>query len=125
MPFKLMVNTEHDAVTYVKIQIAGKAIHEAALLAYYCDGRRKQQFHEEMEREIDELLTILGIDIHVSADTIDERIETLEYRIENLRAGLRAIERLPPRERDSAWTEASNTLREDDEFAAHAAKSIR
>ena len=122
--FKIGIN-EHDAVAYVKIQIAGKAIHEAALLAYYCDGRRKQQFHEEMEREIDELLTLLGVDDNLSTNTVDALVETLEYRIENLRAGLRAIERLPPRERDAAWTEATNTLREDDEFAARAAKQIR
>ena len=124
MAFQIGIS-DHDAVAYVKIQIAGKAIHEAALLAYYCEGRRKQQFHDEMEREIDELLTLLGIDDNATTNAIDEAVETLEYRIENLRAGLRAIERLPPRERDSAWTEASNTLREDDEFAAHAAKSIR
>ena len=122
--FKIGIN-EHDAVAYVKIQIAGKAIHEAALLAYYCDGRRKQQFHEEMEREIDELLTLLGVDDNLSTNAVDALVETLEYRIENLRAGLRAIERLPPRERDAAWTEATNTLREDDEFAARAAKQIR
>jgi len=122
--FKIGIN-EHDAVTYVKIQIAGKAIHEAALLAYYCEGRRKTQFHEEMEREIDELLTLLGVDDNLSTNAVDALVETLEYRIENLRAGLRAIERLPPRERDVAWTEATNTLREDDEFAAHAAKPIR
>ena len=124
MTFQIGIS-DHDAVAYVKIQIAGKAIHEAALLAYYCDGRRKAQFHDEMEREIDELLTLLGIDDNATTNAIDEAVETLEYRIENLRAGLRAIERLPPRERDAAWTEASNTLREDDEFAAHAAKSIR
>ena len=122
--FKIGIN-EHDAVAYVKIQIAGKAIHEAALLAYYCEGRRKTQFHEEMEREIDELLTLLGVDDNLSTNTVDALVETLEYRIENLRAGLRAIERLPPRERDAAWTEATNTLREDDEFAAHASKPIR
>ena len=122
--FKIGIN-EHDAVAYVKIQIAGKAIHEAALLAYYCDGRRKQQFHEEMEREIDELLTLLGVDDNLSTNAVDALVETLEYLIENLRAGLRAIERLPPRERDAAWTEATNTLREDDEFAAHAVKPIR
>jgi hypothetical protein len=125
MPFRLMVNTEHDAVTYVKIQIAAKAIHEAAMLAYYCEGRKQAMFHDEMEREIDELLTILGIDIHVSADTIDERIETLEYRIENLRANLRVIEDLPPREIEDAWPAATHALREDDEHAALAAKQIR
>ena len=125
MPFRLMVNTEHDAVTYVKIQIAAKAIHEAAMLAYYCEGRKQATFHDEMEREIDELLTILGIDIHVSADTIDERIETLEYRIENLRANLRVIEDLPPREIEDAWAAATHALREDDEHAALAAKQIR
>lgn len=117
--------SDHDTVAYVKIQIAAKAIHEAALLAYYCEGRRKAQFHAEMERELDGLLALLQIDERAKALAIDEATETLEYRIENLRAGLRAIERLPPRERDAAWTEATNTLREDDEFAAHAAKSIR
>jgi hypothetical protein len=120
-----MVNTEHDAVTYVKIQIAAKAIHEAAMLAYYCEGRKQAMFHDEMEREIDELLTILGIDIHVSADTIDERIETLEYQVENLRAALRVIEDTPPREIESAWSVASRALRDDDEHAARAAKPIR
>lgn len=124
MAFQIGIS-DHDAVAYVKIQIAGKAIHETALLAYYCEGRRKQQFHDEMEREIGALLNVLQIDERATTNAIDEAVETLEYRIENLRAGLRAIERLPPRERDAAWTEASHTLREDDEFAAHAAKSIR
>ena len=125
MPFRLMVNTEHDAVTYVKIQIAAKAIHEAAMLAYYCEGRKQAMFHDEMEREIDELLTLLGIDIRVSADTIDERIETLEYQVENLRAALRVIENIPPRDIEEAWCVATHALREDDEHAARAAKQIR
>jgi hypothetical protein len=120
-----MVNTKHDAVTYVRIQIGAKAIHEAALLAYYCEGRKQALFHEEMERQIDELLTILGIDIHIHADTIDERIETLECRVENLRATLRVIEDLPPSEIEDAWSAATHGLREDDEYAAMAAKPIR
>ena len=122
--FKIGIN-EHDAVTYVKIQIAAKAIHEEALLAYYCEGRKQVMFHNKMEREINELLTILGIDTHVSADTIDERIETLEYRIEDLRAALRVIEDTPPREIESAWTVATRAIREDDEHAARAASPIR
>lgn len=124
MTFKIGI-CEHDEVAYVRIQIAAKAIHEAALLAYYCEGRKKQMFHDEMERELDGLLALLQIDKRATALAIDEATETLEYRVENLRAGLRAIERLPPRERDAAWTEATNALREDDEFAAHAAKQIR
>ena len=115
--FKIGIN-EHDAVAYVKIQIAGKAIHEAALLAYYCDGRRQAQFHEEMEREIDELLTLLGVDDSATTNAIDERIETLEYQVENLRAALRVIEDTPPREIESAWSVATRALRDDDEFAA-------
>ena len=125
MPFRLMINTDYDAVTYVKIQIAGKAIHEAALLAYYCEGSKKKMFHEDMEREIDELLTLLGIDIHIYANTIDERIETLEYQVENLRAALRVIEDTPPREIEQTWGVATRALREDDEHAARAAKQIR
>jgi hypothetical protein len=124
MAFQISIG-DHDAVAYVKIQIAGKAIHEAALLAYYCEGRRKTQFHEEMEREIEELLCLLGIDSSTTADAIDERIETLEYRVENLRAALRVIEDTPPREIESAWSTATRALRDDDEHAARAAKPIR
>ena len=124
MTFKIGIN-EHDAVTYVKIQIAGKAIHEAAMLAYYCEGARQRMFHKEMEREIEELLTLLGIDDSVNADKIVDTIETLEYRIENLRANLRVIEDLPPREIEDAWPAATHALREDDEHAALAAKQIR
>ena len=124
MAFQIDVN-EHDAIAYVKIQIAGKAIHEAALLAYYCDGRRKQQFHEEMEHEIEELLTLLGVDDPADASVMQDRIETLEYQVENLRAALRVIEDTPPREIESAWSIATRALREDDEFAASAAKPIR
>lgn len=124
MAFQIDVN-EHDAIAYVKIQIAGKAIHEAALLAYYCDGRRKQQFHEEMEHEIEELLTLLGVDDPADASVMQDRIETLEYQVENLRAALRVIEDTPPREIESAWSVATRAIREDDEFAASAAKPIR
>jgi hypothetical protein len=124
MAFQIGIG-DHDAVAYVKIQIAGKAIHEAALLAYYCEGRRKQQFHQEMEHEIEELLTLLGIDDPVNADAMQDRIETLEYRIENLRANLRVIEDLPPREIEDAWPAATHALRDDDEHAARAAKPIR
>ena len=122
--FKIGIN-EHDEITYVKIQIAGKAIHEAAMLAYYCEGRKKQMFHKEMEHEIEELLTLLGVDDSVNADKIIDTIETLEYRIENLRANLRVIEDLPPREIEDAWPAATHALREDDEHAARAAKQIR
>jgi len=122
--FKIDIN-QHDAVAYVKIQIAGKAIHEAALLAYYCDGRRKAQFHEEMEREIEELLILLGVDDSATTNAIDERIETLEYQVENLRAALQVIEDTPPREIESAWSVATRALRDDDEHAARAAKPIR
>jgi len=124
MAFQIDVN-EHDAIAYVKIQIAGKAIHEAALLAYYCDGRRKTQFHEEMEHEIEELLTLLGVDDPADASVMQDRIETLEYQVENLRAALRVIEDTPPREIESAWSVATRAIREDDEFAANAAKPIR
>ena len=124
MAFQIGIS-DHDAVAYVKIQIAGKAIHEAALLAYYCDGRRKTQFHEEMEREIEELLILLGVDDSATTNAIDERIETLEYQVENLRAALRVIEDTPPREIESAWSVATRALREDDEHAALAAKQIR
>ena len=124
MAFQIGIS-DHDAIAYVKIQIAGKAIHEAALLAYYCDGRRKQQFHEEMERGIDELLTLLGVDDRATTNAIDERIETLEYQVENLRAALRVIEDTPPREIESAWSVATRALRDDDEHAARAAKQIR
>jgi hypothetical protein len=124
MAFQIDVN-EHDAIAYVKIQIAGKAIHEAALLAYYCEGRRKQQFHEEMEHEIEELLTLLGVDDPADASVMQDRIETLEYQVENLRAALRVIEDTPPREIESAWSIATRALRDDDEHAARAAKPIR
>jgi hypothetical protein len=124
MAFQIGIS-DHDAVAYVKIQIAGKAIHEAALLAYYCDGRRKAQFHEEMEREIEELLILLGVDDSATTNAIDERIETLEYQVENLRAALRVIEDTPPREIESAWSVATRALRDDDEHAARAAKPIR
>jgi hypothetical protein len=124
MAFQIGIS-DHDAIAYVKIQIAGKAIHEAALLAYYCDGRRKAQFHEEMEREIEELLILLGVDDSATTNAIDERIETLEYQVENLRAALRVIEDTPPREIESAWTVATRALRDDDEHAARAAKPIR
>jgi len=122
--FKIGIN-EHDEVAYVKIQIAAKAIHEAALLAYYCEGRKKQTFHDEMEREIEELLTLLGVDDRATACAINDTVETLEYRIENLRANLRVIEDLPPREIEDAWPAATHALREDDEHAALAAKQIR
>ena len=124
MAFQIDVN-EHDAIAYVKIQIAGKAIHEAALLAYYCDGRRKQQFHEEMEHEIEELLIILGVDDRSTARALSNQIEVLEYQVENLRAALRVIEDTPLREIESAWSVATRALRDDDEHAASAAKPIR
>jgi hypothetical protein len=124
MAFQISIG-EHDAIAYVKIQIAGKAIHEAALLAYYCEGRRKTQFHEEMEREIEELLTLLGVNDPADASVMQDRIETLEYQIENLRAALRVIEDTPPREIESAWSVATRAIREDDEHAARAAKQIR
>jgi hypothetical protein len=124
MAFQIYVN-EHDAIAYVKIQIAGKAIHEAALLAYYCEGVRQRMFHKEMEREIEELLIILGVDDRATACAINDTVETLEYRIENLRANLRVIEDLPPREIESAWSIATRALRDDDEHAARAAKPIR
>lgn len=122
--FKIGIN-EHDEVAYVKIQIAAKAIHEAALLAYYCEGRKKQMFHDEMERDIEELLTLLGVDDRATACAINDTVETLEYRVENLRANLRVIEDLPPREIEDAWAAATHALREDDEHAALAAKQIR
>jgi hypothetical protein len=78
-----------------------------------------------MEHEIEELLTLLGIDDPVNADAMQDRIETLEYRIENLRANLRVIEDLPPREIEDAWPAATHALRDDDEHAARAAKPIR
>ena len=124
MTFKIGIN-EHDEVAYVKIQIAAKAIHEAALLAYYCEGRKKQMFHDEMEREIAGLLAVLQIDENAQQDAITDAVETLEYRIENLRAALRVIEDIPPREIESAWTVATRALRDDDEHAALAAKPIR
>ena len=124
MTFKISIS-DHDSVAYVKIQIAGKAIHEAALLAYYCEGRRKTQFHEELEREIAGLLEILQIDERATKNAIDEAVETLEYRIENLRANLRVIEDIPPREIEEAWGVATRALRDDDEHAVRAAKPIR
>jgi hypothetical protein len=124
MTFQIGVN-EHDEVAYVKIQIAAKAIAEAALLAYYCEGRKKQMFHDEMEREIAGLLAVLQIDENAQQDAIIDAVETLEYRIENLRANLRVIEDLPPREIEDAWPAATHALREDDEHAARAAKPIR
>ncbi len=124
MTFKIGI-CEHDEVAYVRIQIAAKAIHEAALLAYYCEGRKKQMFHDEMERELDGLLALLQIDKRATALAIDEATETLEYRIENLRANLRVIEDIPPRDIEEAWCVATHALREDDEHAARAAKQIR
>jgi hypothetical protein len=124
MTFQIGVN-EHDEVAYVRIQIAAKAIAEAALLAYYCEGRKKQTFHDEMEREIEELLIILGVDDRATANAIDDATETYQYQIENLRAALRVIEDTPPREIESAWCVATHALREDDEHAARAAKQIR
>jgi hypothetical protein len=124
MTFQIGVN-EHDAIAYVKIQIAAKAIAEAAMLAYYCEGRKKQMFHDEMEREIEELLIILGVDDRATACAIDDATETYQYQIENLRAALRVIEDTPPREIESAWCVATHALREDDEHAARAAKQIR
>ena len=121
MAFQIDVN-EHDAVAYVKIQIAGKAIHEAALLAYYCDGRRRQKFHEEMEHEIEELLCLLGVDDRSTARALSNKIEEREYQIENLRAALRVIEDIPPREIEDAWGVATRALRDDDEFAARPLK---
>lgn len=122
--FKIGIN-EHDEVAYVKIQIAAKAIHEAALLAYYCEGRKKQIFHDEMEREIAGLLELLQVDDRATAQAIDDATESYQYQIENLRAALRVIEDIPPREIESAWTVATRALRDDDEFAARAAKPIR
>jgi hypothetical protein len=124
MAFQIDVN-EHDAIAYVKIQIAGKAIHEAALLAYYCEGRRKTQFHEEMEREIEELLCLLGVEDRSTSRALSNQVETLEYQVQNLRAALHVIEDTPPREIESAWSIATRALRDDDELAAFAAKTIR
>ena len=124
MAFQISIG-DHDAVAYVKIQIAAKAIAEAAMLAYYCEGRKKQMFHDEMEREIEELLIILGVDDRATANAIDDATETYQYQIENLRAALRVIEDTPPREIESAWSIATHALREDDEHAARAAKQIR
>ena len=124
MTFQIGIS-DHDAIAYVKIQIAAKAIHEAALLAYYCEGRKQAMFHDEMEREIEDLLRILGVDDRATANAIDEATETYQYQIENLRAALRVIEDTPPREIESAWSVATRALREDDEHAARAAKSIR
>ena len=122
--FKIGVN-EHDEVAYVRIQIAAKAIAEAALLAYYCEGRKKQTFHDEMEREIEELLIILGVDDRATACAVDDATEIYQYQIENLRAALRVIEDIPPRDIEEAWCVATHALREDDEHAARAAKQIR
>ena len=122
--FKIGVN-EHDEVAYVRIQIAAKAIAEAALLAYYCEGRKKQTFHDEMEREIEEQLIILGVDDRATACAVDDATETYQYQIENLRAALRVIEDIPPRDIEEAWCVATHALREDDEHAARAAKQIR
>lgn len=117
--------TEHDAVAYIKIQIAGKAIHEAALLAYYCEGNKKTMFHRDMEIEIDGLLTLLGLTHTAQKEALEDVIETLQYQVENLRAALRVIEDIPPRELEDAWGVATRALREDDEFAALAARQIR
>jgi len=117
MAFQIGIS-DHDAVAYVKIQIAGKAIHEAALLAYYCEGRKKQTFHDEMEREIGGLLNVLQISEPANADDLIDTIDALQYQIENLRSALRVIEDIPPRDIESAWTVATRALREDDEFAA-------
>jgi hypothetical protein len=124
MVFKIGIH-EHDEVAYVRIQIVAKAVHEAALLAYYCEGRKKQMFHDEMEHEIAGLLAVLQIDENAQQDAIIDAVETLEYRIENLRANLRVIEDLPPREIEDAWAAATHALRADDEHAALAAKQIR
>ena len=124
MAFKIGIH-EHDEISYVRIQIAAKAIHEAALLAYYCEGRKKQTFHDEMEREIEDMLCLLLLDDPANVDAMQERIETLEYQVENLRAALRVIEDIPPRDIESAWCVATHALRDDDEFAARAAKPIR
>ena len=124
MAFKIGIH-EHDEILYVRIQLAAKAIAEAAMLAYYCEGRKKQMFHNEMEREIEELLPILGVDDRATANAIDDAIETYQYQIENLRAALRVIEDIPPRDIEEAWCVATHALREDDEHAARAAKQIR
>lgn len=117
MTFKIGI-CEHDEVAYVKIQIAAKAIHEAALLAYYCEGRKQQMFHDEMEREIAGLLELLQVDDRATACAVDEATENYQYQIENLRAALRVIEDIPPRDIESAWCVATHALRDDDEFAA-------
>jgi len=124
MTFQIGVN-EHDAIAYVKIQIAAKAIHEAALLAYYCEGRKQQMFHDDMEREIEGLLELLQIDKRATARAIDAATEDHQYQIENLRAALRVIEDIPPSDIESAWCVATHALRDDDDFAARAAKPIR
>ena len=117
MSFQIGIS-EHDAVAYVKIQILAKSIHEAALLAYYCEGRKQAMFHDEMEREIGALLNVLQIDERATANAIDEATENYQYQIENLRAALRVIEDIPPREIEAAWGVATRALRDDDEFAA-------
>ena len=117
MSFTFNIN-EHDAIAYVRIQIAAKAIHEAALLAYYCEGRKQSTFHDEMEREIGGLLNVLQISEPANADDLIDTIDALQYQIENLRSALRVIEDIPPRDIESAWTVATRALREDDEFAA-------
>ena len=71
------------------------------------------------------MLEILQIDERATKNAIDEAVETLEYRIENLRANLRVIEDIPPREIEEAWGVATRALRDDDEHAARAAKPIR
>ena len=115
MTIKLHIDTP---TTYIKLHIAGKAIHEAALLAYYCEGKRQAVFHDDVEREVEALLTALGVDARAIASAIDEATEALQYQVENLRAALRAIEDLPPREIEDAWGVATRALRDDDEFAA-------
>ena len=124
MTFKLNIN-EHDVVTYVKIQLAGKSIHEAALLAYYTDGPKKRLFNDDLEREINDLLTLLGLTHTAQKEQLEELIENHQYQIENLRAALRVIEDLGPREIEDAWTVATRAIREDDEFAARAVTAIR
>ena len=121
MAFQLGIN-DHDEVAYVKIQILAKSIHEAALLAYYCDGRKKAMFHDEMEREIGALLNVLQIDERATANAVDAAVANYEYQIENLRAALRVIEDIPPREIEDAWSVATRALRDDDEFAARPLK---
>lgn len=124
MAFSININ-EHDTLAYVKIQSAAHNLAEAALLAYYCDGHRKQLFHNDMESEINRLLEILGLDETAQKDALIEATENYQYQIENLRAALRVIEALPPREIEEAWSIATLALRDDDEFAAMPARPIR